>query len=183
MDSIWIPPWKWCKISVELWFHEVIPYHSIWNPCEKVWIPCGKSMDSMWKKYGIHVEKYGFHQAKVWNPSTKSMESINHSMESISQKYGIHPPFHGIHQPLLESTSHSIHSMWNNLGRVKYWMSSTLGTMSGSIKSRRFSYAFSITHDDEVTKDDSSSLQHEDWIFTAVVSGISNDNVSTDANR
>ena len=110
---------------------------------EKVWIPCGKSMDSMWKKYGFHMEKvwipygksmdsmwksmesirqkYGIHQPKVWNPSTKSMESINHSMESISQKYGIHPPFHGIHQPLLESTPHSIHSMWNNLGKVKYW--------------------------------------------------------------
>ena len=65
---------------------------------------------------------------KVWNPSGKCMESIPHSMESIHQKYGIHPPFHGIHPPFhgihlefLQSTPHSMHSIWNNPGRVKYW--------------------------------------------------------------
>ena len=80
----------------------------------------GKTMESLWKVHGIHLEK-------VWNLSGKSMESIHHSMESIHQKYGIHPPFHGIHPPFygihlefLQSTPHSMDSIWINLGRVKY---------------------------------------------------------------
>ncbi|EDR06656.1 uncharacterized protein LACBIDRAFT_328529 [Laccaria bicolor S238N-H82] len=54
-------------------------------------------MDSMWKKYGIHVEKYGIHQPF----------------------HGIHPPLHGIHLEFVQSTPHSIHSIWNNLGRFQ----------------------------------------------------------------
>ena len=41
-----------------------------------------------------------------------------------------------------------------------------LGTMSGSIKSCHLCIG-SITHDNEVTEDDSTSLQHKDLIFTA----------------
>ena len=56
-----------------------------------------------------------------------SMESIPHVMESIFKKYGvhpqvhgIHPPFHGFHLKFLESTPHSMDSIWIILGRVKY---------------------------------------------------------------
>ena len=84
-------------------------------------------MESMWKTNGIHVEKDGIHVETVWNPCGKTMESIH-------QKYGIHPPFHGIHPPFhgfhppfhgihlefLQSTPHSMDSIWIILGRVKY---------------------------------------------------------------
>ena len=56
-----------------------------------------------------------------------SMESIPHVMESIFKKYGvhpqvhgIHPPFHGFHLKFLESTPHSMDSIWIIPGRVKY---------------------------------------------------------------
>ena len=48
------------------------------------------------------------------------MESIRKVMESIWKNHGIHPPFHGIHLEFLQSTPPSMHSIWNDLGRVKY---------------------------------------------------------------
>ena len=69
-------------------------------------------MESILKKYGVHPPFHG-----------KSMESIPHPMESIHQNYGIHPPFHGIHLEFLQSTPHSMDSIWINPGRVKYWLS------------------------------------------------------------
>ena len=98
-----------------------------------------ESIPIPWKKYGIHLEK-------MWNPSEKSMESIHHSMESIHQKYGIHPlfhgihpPFHGIHLEFLQSTPHSMDSIWLNLGRVKYcqhgWTACTWYSLNSFLQS------------------------------------------------
>ena len=141
------------------WTHSIWNVHGIHPP--KVWNPSGKSMESirkvmesmwkvmesMWKVHGIHQESHGIHVEKVWNPYGKTMESIPHSMESIHQKYGIHPSFHGIHPPFhgihppfhgihlefLQSTPHSMDSIWINPGRVKYWDEVTF--MNGLIPS------------------------------------------------
>jgi len=75
------------------------------------------SMESIWKFHGM-----------VWNPSASPWNPSGKSMESIWKVHGIHHPFHGIHQPVhLESpwnpsasTLHSMDSIWNNPGRVKY---------------------------------------------------------------
>ena len=66
------------------------------------------------------------------------MESIWKVHGMIWKFHGIHQPFHGIHQPVhgihLESpwnpsasTLHSMDSIWNNMGRVKYCMDGAAG--------------------------------------------------------
>ncbi|EDR02584.1 uncharacterized protein LACBIDRAFT_308184 [Laccaria bicolor S238N-H82] len=62
---------------------------------ESMW----KSMESMWGKYGIHQPFHGIHPPKSWNPSPTPWNP--------SGICAVHP--------------HSIHSIWNNPGRVKYW--------------------------------------------------------------
>ena len=78
-------------------------------------------MESILKKYGVHPPVHGihppfhgFHLKKVWSPSPIPWEN-----------YGVHPPFHGFHLEFLESTPHSMDSIWIIPGRVKYsiWVS------------------------------------------------------------
>ena len=62
-------------------------------------------MESIWNRYGIHPPFHGIH------PPFHRIHPPFH---------GFHPPFHGIHLEFLQSTPHSIDSIWINLGRVKY---------------------------------------------------------------
>ena len=73
-------------------------------------------MDSIFKKSGVHPPVHGFHPPfhgihlkNVWSPSPIPWK-----------KYGVHPPFHGFHLKILESTPHSMDSIWIIPGRVKY---------------------------------------------------------------
>ena len=60
-------------------------------------------------------------------PYGNSMESIWKRMESIWKT-------HGIHLKCLQSTPHSMDSIWNNPGRVDYWFySSLIPVISGPI--------------------------------------------------
>ena len=70
------------------------------------WIGCGPSQHWF---HGFHME---FHM--------DSMDSrwILHGIHPPF--HGFHPPFHGFHLEFLQSTPHSMDSIWINLGRVKY---------------------------------------------------------------
>ena len=112
--------WPWVKISIK--------YIVILNFTKFQMNPAHMDLSGdLWKKgikkygvhppfhgihppvHGIHPPFHGFHLKKVWSPSPIPWEN-----------YGVHPPLHGFHLEFLESTPHSMDSIWIIPGRVKY---------------------------------------------------------------
>ena len=110
--------WVWNGYGIDVEYH--------WN----IWSPYGMDVEWIWnisEMYGVHME-WWWNGWSMWNSPcgmmVKWMVHMEQSMWNGGEVpglhhlvHGLHHPFHGLHYPF-----HIVHmhSIWNDLGRVKY---------------------------------------------------------------